>query len=45
MIVLMDEMHITESLVYDKVSGSCVLLGTLVGFANLRKIDTHLPTF
>ena len=54
MVVLMDEMHIRESLVYDKVSGIlysskalCITIhvGALVGFANLGEIDTHLSSF
>ena len=54
MVVLMDEMHIRESLVYDKVSGIlynrkglCITIhvGALVGFANLGEINTHLSSF
>ena len=53
MVILMDEMHIRESLVYDKVSGmhaqglilKCVCTGVLVGFTDLGQIDTHLFPF
>ena len=39
MILLIDEMHIKEDLIYDKHSGA------LIGFANLGEINTHLLHF
>ena len=53
-VVLMDEMHIRVSLVYDKVSGTlynskalCITIhvGALVGFANLGEIDTKAERY
>lgn len=38
-VMLLDEMHIKEDLVYDKHSGK------MVGFANLGDIDNHLLAF
>ena len=39
MVLVIDEMHIREDLVYDKNSGA------LIGFANLGEINTHLIRF
>ncbi len=39
MLLLLDEMHIREDLVYDKHSGE------LVGFTNLGSINSHLDAF
>ena len=39
MILLIDEMHIKEDLIYDKHSGA------LIGFANLGEINNHLLRF
>ena len=39
MILLLDEMHVKEDLVYDKHSGA------MIGFANLGDINDHLLQF
>ncbi len=39
MLLLLDEMHIREDLVYDKHNGE------LVGFTNLGSINSHLDAF
>ena len=38
-VLLLDEMHIKEDLVYNKHTG------TLVGFLNLSDVSTHLEEF
>ena len=38
-LLILDEMHVRENLVYNKHSGS------LVGFANLGDVNNHLLTF
>ena len=39
LVVLLDEMHFREDLIYEKHSG------TLIGFSNLGEINTHLLAF
>ena len=39
MVLILDEMHIKEDLVYDKHTGE------LVGFTNLGSINQHLQAF